>query len=133
MIILMTYSITKVLLGILSVSLAILIIAIAYKKLLAHLGKGTPASKDYCVLYALEQNPVVKELEIYFTTVFPKHVSIEILNDDMSLMKVIAANDYEVGGHIVRYDSTLIPNGNYYYCLRTENQKTMKKMIVENA
>ena len=68
--ILIGFSIEKVLLGVLFVSLALLVLIIAYRKLLAYLGKGSPAPKDYCVLYSIEQDPVVGEVEIYFTTTF---------------------------------------------------------------
>lgn len=133
MIVLITYSISKVLIGILCVSLALLLIVIAYKKLLKFLGKGLPVPKDYCVLYSLEQNPVKGELVIYFTTEFPKNVRIEILNDDLSLNTLIVDKDFSEGGHITRYDSTVLPDGNYFYCLRTDNQKTMKAMVVQNG
>ncbi|MEY3084781.1 MAG: hypothetical protein RL037_961 [Bacteroidota bacterium] len=130
--ILMGYSIGKVLVGILCVTLALLVLFIAYKKLLAYLGKGVPVKRDYCVLYSLEVQPSKGEVEIYFTTEFPKEVTIELLNSDMSLNRVIRTGEFEEGGHITRFDSTLIPNGQYYFCLRTENQKTMKKMEIAN-
>lgn len=133
MMILMGYSISKVLIGMLFVSLAVLLIIILYKKMLTYLGKGIPEINDYCVLYSLEQNPVKGEMEIYFTTKKPKSVNIEILNSDMTLFKTIQENDFKEGGHIIRFDSNEIPNGEYFYCLRTENQKTMKKMLVKNV
>ena len=132
MMILMGYSIGKVLVGILCVSLAVLVLYIAYRKLLAYLGKGSPAPKDYCVLYSLEINPSKGEVEFYFTTVAPKRVSIEILNEDMSLNMVVSEKECDEGGHIIRFDTTSLSNGNYYYCLRSENQKTMKKMVIAN-
>ena len=132
MMILMGYSISKILIGILCVSLALILIYIAYKKLLAYLGKGTPSPNDYCVLYSLEIEPAKGELEFYFTSAVPRSVKIEILNDDLSLNTVIIEKEFSDGGHIIRFDSNTLPNGNYFYCLRTDNQKTMKKMRVQN-
>jgi hypothetical protein len=132
MMILMGFSISKVLIGILCVSLALILIYIAYKKLLAYLGKGTPSPNDYCVLYALEIEPAKGELEIYFTSAVPRTVAIEILNDDLSLNTIIIEKEYSDGGHIIRFDSNTLPNGNYFYCLRSDNQKTMKKMRIQN-
>ena len=128
----MGFSITKVLIGILCVSLALILIYIGYKKLLAYLGKGTPSMNDYCVLYSLEIEPAKGELEIYFTSAVPRTVAIEILNDDLSLNTVIIEKEFSDGGHIVRFDSKNLLNGNYFYCLRSENQKTMKKMFLQN-
>ena len=128
----MGYSISKILIGILCVSLALILIYIAYKKLLTYLGKGTPSPNDYCVLYSLEIEPAKGELEFYFTSAVPRSVKIEILNDDLSLNTVIIEKEFSDGGHIIRFDSNTLPNGNYFYCLRTDNQKTMKKMLVQN-
>jgi len=133
MMILMGYSISKVLIGILFVSLILLVLYILYKKVIAHLGKGAPVLNDYCVLYNLEMDPVVGEMEIYFTTKFPKLVAIEILNNDLSVNTLVNEKEFKEGGHIIRFDSTKLPNGNYFYSLRTENQKTVKKILVQNA
>lgn len=126
------FSIGRVLLGVLFVSLALLVLIIAYRKLLAYLGKGTPAPKDYCVLYSIEQDPVSGEVEIYFTTDAEKEVAIEVYNQDMTLLKTLKENPFKKGGHIIRFDSNEFSNGEYFYGLRTENQKTVKKMRVVN-
>lgn len=133
MMVLVGLTFTKVLLGILTVSLALLLLYIGYKKLLAFLGKGLPVAEDYCVLYTLEKDPAMGELEFYFTNECAKTVALELLNADMSLNQLIIEQEYPEGGHIVRFDSTRIANGNYFYALRTDNQKTMKKMTVQNA
>ena len=118
---------------ILCITLGILVIAIAYRQLLRYLGKGTPPKEDYCVLYSLEKNPAEGELEFYFTSEEPKTVTLNILDADMNFLTEIETIECHKGGHIVRYDSTKIENGNYYYCLQTSNQKTMKKMRVQNS
>lgn len=130
--ILMSFTVGKVIVGVLFVSLALLVLYISYRKLLRYLGKGNPVKEDYCVLYSLEK-PVAKgEIELYFTTEHPKSVRMELLNDDFSLKKLIKEDEFKSGGHIIRYNTEELDNGIYYYCLRTDNQKTMKKMLVEN-
>ena len=131
--ILMTYSYGKVAVGVLFVSLALLVLIIAYRKLLAYLGKGNPVREDYCVLYSLEQPIASGEIEIYFTTEQPKHVFIELLNSDLSVHSIIKEGDFGIGGHIVRLNTISLSNGEYFFCLRTDNQKTMKKMGVKNG
>jgi hypothetical protein len=122
----------KIGVGILLISLALIIFIIAYKKLLAYLSKGEIPDEKYCVLNTLEINPASGEIEFYFTNDEEKFVYLEILNPDFSLNQELTAKEYKVGGHIIRFDSTSIPNGNYYYQLRTDNQKTMKKFDVSN-
>lgn len=133
MINLIGFSIIQTLLIILTVTLVLLVLFIAYKKLLTRMGKGVPVPKDYCVLYGLEQDPVRGEMEIYFTTEYPKTVKMELLNEDLSVNTTIIEKEYSDGGHIVRFDTLQIPDGTYFYCLNTDNQKTMKKVFVKNS
>lgn len=126
------FSPTKIAVGILFVSLAVLVLVIAYRKLLAYLGRGKMPSEKYCVLYSIESNPVRGEMELYFTSEEPKEVTLELLNADFTLNREIVAKDYPAGSHIVRFDSAQVANGTYFYQLRTENQKTMKKVEIRN-
>lgn len=128
--ILMTYSYGKLAVAILFVTLALLILYIAYRKLLVYMGKGEPVKEDYCVLYSLESSDVSSEVEIYFTTEVPKEVTIELLNADFEILELIKSEKFSSGGHIVRFDCSHLSDGVYFYSLRTDNQKTMKKMIV---
>jgi hypothetical protein len=131
--ILMTYSYEKVVIGVLLVSITLLILIIAYRKLLAYLGKGNPIKEDYCVLYSLETPFASGEVEIYFTTEKPKAVTIQLLNNDLSFHSIIKEGDFGIGGHISRLDTRKLNDGEYFFCLKTDNQKTMKKMMVKNA
>ncbi len=128
--ILMTYSFGKLAVAILFVTLALLVLYIAYRKLLAYMGKGEPVKEDYCTLYSLEKSEVNGEVEIYFTTEVPKEVIIELLNADLEILELIKSEKFSSGGHIVRFDCSQLSDGVYFYSLRTDNQKTMKKMIV---
>lgn len=122
----------KVVIGVLCISLAILILAIAYRKLLAYLGKGTPPKEDYCVLHSLEKNPAKDEVSFYFTAEKEKSVQLNILDENYTLVKEIKNDLCHIGGNVIRFQSTELPNGNYYYCLVTDNQKTLKKMTIAN-
>ena len=130
--ILMGFSYAKIGVGILLVSLAVLILVIAYRKFLAFLAKGEVPPDKYCVLNSLEVNPAKGEIEFYFTSEEPTFVHFEILNNDYTLNQEISAKEHKIGGNIIRFDSTKIPNGSYYFQLRTENQKTMKKFDIFN-
>jgi hypothetical protein len=130
--ILMTYSISKVVIGILLTSITLLILIIAYKKLLARLGKGNPIKEDYCELYNLEETPSKNEVAFYFTCNSERSIILELLSNELTTIQIIAEKIVQEGGHIIRFDTKSIPNGTYFYCLKTDNQKTMKKMIVAN-
>lgn len=130
--ILVGFNIVKISIGILLSSIFILIAIILYRKLLLRMNRGEITKKDYCVLYGLENNPAKGLLEFYFTCESPKSVVFEILNKDFESIRTIFEADVNADGHIVRFDSTELENGTYYYQLKTENQKTSKKMIIFN-
>lgn len=130
--ILLGYNWGKISVGILCVSLAILVLIIAYRKLIAYLGKTDIIAEKYCILHNLENNPSYGELEFYFTCGEPKMVTLSILNEDTSLNQVLVSKDFKVGGNIIRFDSTKLTNGTFFYQLETDNQKTMKKMLIQN-
>ena len=130
--ILITQSAINVLMGMLYVSLAVIIFIIAYKKLLAYFGKNAPAPENYCVLYGLETHPASEEVEFYFTSSSPRKITLELLNDDLTPHSTIVEKDVDEGGNIIRFNTRTIPNGTYFYQLRTENQKTMKRFTITN-
>jgi len=132
MILLIGISVARVLMGVLLVSITVLILVIAYRKYLVHLGKGVPQQQHYCVLYSLEKDPAHGELEFYFTTEVARKVTFEILSEAGELLETITDAEFGTGGHILRYDSKKLANGIYFYRLRTENQQTMKKLVVAN-
>jgi hypothetical protein len=96
------------------------------------MNKGVPNKALYCELNALEQDPAKGILEFYFTSLESKKVSVEILDESYQSIEILADRDFEAGQHIVRYDSTKVSNGVYYYQLKTDNQQTMKMMRILN-
>lgn len=132
MMILALLSIGKIAIAILSVSLALFILFLGYRKLLNYFGKGQPIKEDYCVLYSLEDNPSSGEIPFYFTAEKTREVSIQLMDENYNVVAEVSKKECTVGGNIIRFDSTTVPNGNYYYALITDNQKTVKKMAVHN-
>lgn len=116
---------------VLVVSLIILAIIIAYKLLLKRLSKGRVDSNDYCVLYSTESFKVKGEVEFYFQCPKSMHVDFKIwtLSEEET---IIASEDYDKGGHIIRYDTNSLANGIYTFGIETESQKTVKKFEIDN-
>lgn len=120
-------SFTEILLGVLYVSLALLVIVIAYRKLLNYLGKGNPVKEEYLVLYTVEVDQENDEYTFYFTADNPKDFRLVVLNADMEEIGSLDEGTCTPGGNIVRLKRTELPVGAAYYCIQTDNQKTMKK------
>lgn len=126
------FSILETIKGFLWVTLIILILVILYRRLLRYLGKGRVSQDDYCVLYGLEEQPSSGEIEFYFTSAKPKYYQLLILDEDMNKVHEVISKECHVGGNIVRFNSNQLENGIYFYCLKTDNQKTVKKMQIKN-
>ncbi|MEJ6582662.1 MAG: hypothetical protein QNL61_01100 [Crocinitomicaceae bacterium] len=119
-----------VLFGMLWVSIIVLVLIIGYKKLLSHLGRNDIKKEDYCVLFNVEESPVTGEIPFYYTSEQVKNVAIWIQDSSMNDLFEVSNQECKVGGNIIRYNSENLQNGTYFYCLKTENQKISKKMIV---
>jgi len=132
MMVLAFLSVGKIAIAILSVSLALFILFLGYRKLLSYLNRDELNKEEYCVLYSLEENPSKGMIPFYFTAEKERNVAIQLLDEKYELVTVVSEKDCTVGGNIIRYDSTSQANGNYYYALVSDNQKTVKKMTIAN-
>jgi hypothetical protein len=112
--------------------LALLVLYIAYRELLRHFGRGAVVKEDYATLYGLEKPRITGEVEFYFSINEPKQVAFSILSSTMEELQVLADRVFDKGGHIIRFDTNELQNGVYFYCLRSNNQKTMKRMVVQH-
>jgi len=119
-------------LGTLIALAAIAMLYIAYKSVIKRFSKGALKKEDYALLFDLENKTQKGEVEFYFTIEKDKKVVFSILNEKMEAIKVVRDKTFPSGGHIVRFDVKELDNGVYFYCLETDNQKTMKKMFVQH-
>jgi len=127
-----TFSGMEVAVGILIFTLALLLFAIAYKKMLVYFGKKGKTQQKYCTLYSLEKQPSKDNIQFYFTSEEKKIVSLQILDEKYQLIKEIYNQMCRKDGNIIEFNTRELSNGTYFYCLQTENQKTIKKIIINN-
>lgn len=119
-------------LAVLFTLMGVLVLFIAYRELLRRFGKGSVVKEDYAVLFGLEKPKITGEVEFYFTMNQPKHIVFMILDQQMNPLQTIADQDYQSGGHILRFNTESLTDGIYFYCLQSENQKTMKRMFIQH-
>ena len=131
-IILAKTSFSQVALGTLYASLVIIILFLVYKRILMNINREEPTKNLYCELIFLENDLAKGLVEFYFSNLDKKAIRFEILDSKYQTVAVLAEEEFEKGQHIVRFDSTTVANGSYYYQLKTDNQETMRKMIVSN-
>ncbi len=119
------------LLDFLVITLFIVIGIILYRLLLRRLSKGKVDMDTFCTLYSLEKNPVSGEVEFYFVSPDMIKVEFSIWKENDKIVEL--KNDYfKKGGHIVRFDSTTLPNGEYFFGLVTSKQRTIKRFKIQN-
>ena len=123
---------SRFIIGFLLVSICILVVVIAYRKLIGRFSRGHVKHKDFGVLHGLENITVSGVVEFYFTTEAPKDFVFSILDKELNEMLVLHEQNYPSGGHIIRFDTQVLANGIYFYCLRSDVQKTFKKMVVQH-
>lgn len=104
-----------------------------YKLLIRSFSKTHIDQRDFTRLNDLEASFVSGEVEFYFSMEGRKHVVFSILDKNMQEVERLAEQEFAEGGHIVRFDTTKLPDGVYFYCLQTPNQKTMKKMKIQHV
>lgn len=86
---------------------------------------------SFCTLYSLEKNPVSGEVEFYFVSPDMIKVEFSIWKENEKVFEL--KNDYfNKGGHIVRFESTSIPDGEYFFGIVTSNQRTVKRFKIQN-
>lgn len=115
----------------LAISLIVLFGIISYRKLLQYLSRNRIRTEEYINLYDLELSSITGEIEFYFTLPTTKFVQFEILDSNWLKILELASKQFEPGGHIIRFDSSSVSPGTYYYGIRTEGQVLHKKFIVE--
>ncbi len=119
------------LIDVLFYSFGILVLIILYRLLLKRLSKGKVNLESYCTLYSLEKNPASGEIEFYFVTPELMKVEFSIWKENEKIIE-LRSEHFKKGGHIIRYDSTQIADGEYFFGIITSNQRTIKRFNIKN-
>ncbi len=111
---------------------AFLVLYLFYKLVIKRFSKDSIDPANYARLFDLERSFITGEVEFYFTVEQAKAIKFSILDPAMNEILVVKEGEVKSGGHLVRFDTSKLPNGGYFYCLETDNQKTMKKIVVQH-
>lgn len=115
----------------LGITLGILILIILYRVLIRFLSRKVLKPQDYCVLYDVEFFVSSGEISFYFTTAIQREVRLFLTNSAGDQFAIVDQL-FDAGGHICRFDSTSLPNGEYLYVLKTANQEISKRIEIKN-
>lgn len=115
----------------LGITLGILVLIILYRFLLKFLSRKVLKTQNYCTLYDVEHSIAKGEVVFYFTTSINREVHLFLKNTSGDV-HIITQKYFDIGGHICRFDSNTIPNGQYLYVLKTDNQEISKRIEIKN-
>ena len=113
------------------ITLLILLAIIAYRYLLKYLSRGRVNPAQYCELYSLDQDPAFGEVSFYFVCPEQTEVSFKIWDADQ-VVRELANKAYDQGGHLLRFQTSELPNGTYYFGIETNKQKSQKRFTIQN-
>lgn len=121
----------EMLIEFLVVTLLILVAIIAYRFLLRYLSKGNVDQAVYCELYSLDHDPASGEVSFYFVCPEETHVTFNIWESDQIVRQLIDKS-HEQGGHLLKFQTSELPNGIYYFGIITTKQKSQKRFRIQN-
>lgn len=114
------------------VTLGILGAFVLYKLMLRRMSRGGINQDAYCTLYSLDKNIARGAVEFYFITPSDMNVAFCVWKKDEKVFE-IRNEVFSKGGHIVRFDTNSIPDGEYFYGIQTLEQKTIKRISIKNS
>ena len=126
------YSITNIVIGVMLVSICIILLVIGYRKVLSRLKREYIDPQDYCELYNVSVDKVEGEIDLFFETSTKREVKIVLLDEQWNEVSTLYDQEASEGGNKVALNTKDFPNGNYFYRLLSDNQKTTKKIRIEN-
>jgi hypothetical protein len=112
-------------------TLIILVAIIAYRFLLRYLSKGNVDQAQFCELYSLDHDPASGEVSFYFVCPNTTHVAFYIWKADQVVLE-LTNKEYEKGGHLLKFQTSELPNDTYYFGIETSKQKSQKRFTIQN-
>jgi hypothetical protein len=113
------------------ITLLILVAIIAYRYLLKYLSKGRVDQALFCELYSLDHDPASGEVSFYFVCPELTLLSFKIW-DSNQVVRELTNKEYPQGGHLLRFQTSELPNGTYFFGIETSKQKTQKRFNIQN-
>jgi hypothetical protein len=114
------------------VTLGILGVFVLYKLMLRRMSRGAVDQTVFCTLYSLDKNPASEEVEFYFIAPTEMNIAFRIWKQEEKIVE-IRNEVFSKGGHIVRFDTRTIPDGEYFFGIETSAQKTIKRFRIKNS
>lgn len=107
---------------------------IGFRFMNAYIGRTKKANElpPYAELQTYNEPYARGEFTLFFELPEEDEVKLSLKNIDGQEVKVLKEGKLASGSYPVKVDGRELANGTYYYELQTSNQRTSKKLIVQN-
>ncbi len=118
----------------LSIIVAIYLLFIAYRKLVAFIGLGHVRKKNvqYATLYDLNNAYAKGDIQFGFELKEKTSIKLSLLDKEDKELSILKEQELDEGIYPVYFKTQDFPNGEYFYQLNTPYQKITKKFFIVN-
>lgn len=86
----------------------------------------------YIELHPIEKNPAAGIVPIYIESHSQLEVQLRVFSHDLKVDRIIETRKLKKGGNVISFDTLQFENGIYFFEAITHNQKTRKKIAIQN-
>jgi hypothetical protein len=84
------------------------------------------------ILHYVEHFVSKGEIMFHFEIREEQPILLELCNTNLENILTLKNETMTSGSYTVKFDTTTVSNGEYFYCLKGENQRLMKKFEIKN-
>lgn len=123
----------KILFFSLMATMGLVFLFYGYRYFIRFYGARSGEGRAYARLIALEPHETQGWLQIRFVLPADDSVRLILVNEQDETVKEIHAEAYPEGEHMIKFDSSSVPNGTYYIRLFAKGQVLSQKARIENS
>ncbi|MFT5603005.1 MAG: hypothetical protein ACI8Q1_000528 [Parvicella sp.] len=122
------------LLGAVSAGVALYLLFIAYRNLMARFGRGkkTKITAKYATIFELKPPYAKGRVQFGFELLEPTEVTFSIIDDMDNVIEELHSGILNDGIHPFVFDTTKYRNGFYFYQYKSDLQNSIKKFAIDN-
>lgn len=129
---LLVIDLPRVVLNITWATLVVVLMIILYRVILQRMKKGLIDNSTFIILHTVEKSPAHGMIQFYFTSEQSTEAILRLYDKAETMELILHKGAVKKGNTIIDFDTTTLPNGLYFYEIKTNDQKTFKLLEVKN-
>jgi hypothetical protein len=124
----MSFSYYKLLFFSLAITTGIFLLYYVYRSYIRKATAEAGSPRGFARLLPIEIPDPGGELQVRFETSDEQEINLEICDDSHTTLYVLASKVYVPGEYVIRFDSSKLSGGTYFFRLKTSRQEIFKKI-----